>query len=104
MPLSDLQSQLDAALADVESVTGETITIVSTNYACTRSSSPFQMESFETGGTFIEKKVTVNVRKTLLVSEPAEETSATFNSINYRVIKAHDSGAYWQLDLVEIEA
>ena len=107
MALSTLLAGLDSALASLEAITGETVTLGTSTVPCTMAADPEDQQTFEDGGTVFKKTASVNVRKSQL-SIPNFfldiGLSAVYRGANYRIWAIHDSSAYWKVDLQELEA
>lgn len=107
MPLFNILAGLDAAIASLEAVTGETVTIEGITCACTRSSDPEDQQTFEDGGTVFKRTASINVRKSLLGKANFfldVGQSASYLGQSYRILNIHDSAAYWKVDLLQSEA
>ena len=98
---ADLQSELDAAIGELQAVTGETVTLAGIDYTCTRGTMINGSLEFFQGGAADIQNVSVCIRQIDLPVQPAVNTLAVFGGINLRVKSVDASADLWQLTLVQ---
>lgn len=98
---ADLQPLFDDALGDLQSVTGETVTLAGVNYTCTGATMINGSLEFFQGGAADMQNVAVCIRQSDLPTQPAVNTLAVFHGINFRVKSVDDAGALWHIQLIQ---
>lgn len=96
----DLLAQLDFACSLIEPILGETVTFGGSTYPCSVASTFGRSELYETGGTFLDLKVSVSIRKSLLLAEPKRGTFATFRGSLMRVDTTESTLTIWTVTLM----
>jgi hypothetical protein len=98
---ADLQTLFDDALGDLQSVTGETVTLAGIDYTCTAATAINGSLEFFQGGAADMQNVSLCIRQSDLPVQPAVNALAVFHGINFRVKSVDDAGALWQIMLIQ---
>lgn len=89
---------------ELKALTGETITLGSTNYSCMITSSTADGLTFEEGGATRATTASVAIKQTDLPTLPAINSYATFRGTLYRVHQTRDLTTTWELFLIQRSA